>query len=121
VAVARRLIGPDRILGVSVATADEARQAEAEGADYLGVSPIFATPTKPDTPEATGLSGLARVRAATRLPLVGIGGLNAGNAAAVLAAGADGIAVVSAIMSADDPHSAAGELRAIVERARGTR
>jgi thiamine-phosphate pyrophosphorylase len=118
VAVARRLLGPDHLLGVSVSTADEARAAEAAGADYLGVSPIFPTPTKSDTPAATGLAGLARIRAATRLPLVGIGGLNAGNAADVLGAGADGIAVVSAILSADDPRAAASELRAIVERAR---
>ncbi len=116
---ARRLIGSDRILGVSVSSVEEARAAEAQGADYLGVSPIFPTPTKTDAPQPTGLEGLARIRRATRLPLVGIGGVNEHNAAEVVGAGADGIAVVSAIMSADDPRAAAGELRAVIAGARG--
>lgn len=106
----RRLAGPACCIGVSVGSLDEARRAEAAGADYLGVSPVFATPTKPDAPAATGLEGLARIRAATRLPLVAIGGLHAGNCAAVRAAGADGIAVVSAIMAAADPAAAARRL-----------
>lgn len=109
--IARRLLGPKRLLGVSVSDPEEARRAEAEGADYLGVSPVFDTPTKRDTPRATGLGGLRRIRAATALPLVAIGGLSAANAAAVMAAGADGIAVVSALMSAPDPRVAARELR----------
>jgi len=109
--IARRVLGPKRLLGVSVSDPEEARRAEAEGADYLGVSPVFDTPTKRDTPRATGLDGLRRIRAATALPLVAIGGLSAANAAAVMAAGADGIAVVSALMSAPDPRVAARELR----------
>ncbi len=114
-ATARRLLGEDRLLGVSVSTVDEALAAEDDGADYLGISPIYATPTKTDTPTPVGLTGLAALRAATRLPLVAIGGLHAGNLAPVLASGADGIAVVSAIMAADDPAAAATELRAEID------
>ena len=87
------------------------REGAAEGLEeYLGVSPVFDTPTNRDTPRAAGLEGLRRIRAATRLPLVAIGGIHAGNAAAVRAAGADGLAVVSAIMSAPDPAAAARQL-----------
>jgi thiamine-phosphate pyrophosphorylase len=114
----RRLVGPSSIIGVSVSTPQEAEQAEAEGADYLGISPVFVTPTKSDTPDATGLEGLRAIRRATRLPLVAIGGIHAGNAAGVVAAGADGVAVVSAIMSAQDPEGAARALLGEVERGR---
>ena len=117
---ARRLLGDDRLLGVSVSTVEEARRAEAAGADYLGISPIYATPTKTDTPTPVGLTGLASLRATTRLPLVAIGGLHAGNLLPVLASGADGIAVVSAIMAADDPAAAARDLRAEIDRGRET-
>lgn len=109
-AAVRRLAPPGFRIGVSVSTVAEACAAEADGADYLGVSPVFDTPTKRDTPRAAGLEGLRRIRAATRLPLVAIGGIHAGNAAAVRAAGADGLAVVSAIMSAPDPAAAARQL-----------
>ena len=116
VATARRILGGDRLLGVSVSTVEEARHAEADGADYLGVSPVYATPTKTDAPSPVGLRGLAAMRGATRLPLVAIGGLCADNLSPVLEAGADGIAVVSAIMAADDPGAAARELRARIDR-----
>ncbi len=118
-AEARRLAGAAFTIGVSVGSAAEARRAESEGADYLGVSPLFATPTKPDAPPATGLEGLRAIRAATRLPLVAIGGLHAGNAAEALRAGADGVAVVSAIMAADDPEAAAAALALACARAGG--
>jgi thiamine-phosphate pyrophosphorylase len=118
VTTARRLLGKGRLLGVSVSTVEEARRAEAGGADYLGVSPIYATPTKTDAPSAVGLPGLAAIRAATRLPLVAIGGLHADNLSPVIESGADGIAVVSAIMAADDPGAAARELRACIDRGR---
>lgn len=119
--IARRLLGPDRLLGVSVSTPEEARQAERAGAVYLGVSPIFVTPTKWDTPAATGLDGLRAIRAVTALPLVAIGGLSAANAGEVVAAGADGIAVVSALMAATDPREAARTLRrAIAGHVKGT-
>jgi thiamine-phosphate pyrophosphorylase len=114
----RRRVGAERLIGVSVSTVAEAIQAARDGADYLGVSPVFATPTKPDAPAAAGLDGLRAIRAAVQLPLVAIGGIHAGNAAAVRAAGADGIAVVSAILTATDPCAAAQALRAACESPR---
>ncbi|MBU4459985.1 MAG: thiamine phosphate synthase [Verrucomicrobia bacterium] len=107
---ARRLGGPGWIVGVSVGTEAEAVAAERAGADYLGISPVFATPTKPDAPEPAGLAGLQRIRRVVRLPLVAIGGIHAGNAADVIRAGADGVAVVSAVMAASDPRAATAAL-----------
>ena len=118
-ALARRLAGPDFLIGVSVGSPAEATQAEREGADYLGVGPVFDTPTKTDAPAATGLAGLRAIRAATRLPLVAIGGIHAGNAAEIIRAGADGVDVVSAIMAAPDPRAAARALAAAVFAGRG--
>ena len=117
-AVARRLLGAEPLLGVSVSTPAEARRATDEGADYLGVSPVFDTPTKRDTPTATGLAGLSAIRAVTPLPLIAIGGLNVGNVGSVMAAGADGIAVVSALMGAEDPAAAARALLLAMGRGR---
>lgn len=117
-AAVRRIAGPDLIVGVSVSTPAEALMAERDGADYLGVSPVFDTPTKTDTPRATGLDGLCRIRLAVRLPLVAIGGIHAGNAEAAMRAGADGVAVVSAIMAAPDPQAAAKAIAAAVWRGR---
>ncbi len=107
---ARSLAPTGFLVGISVSTPREARQAMTAGADYLGVSPVFDTQTKRDTPAAAGLEGLARIRAVTALPLVAIGGLDTGNSSAVVQAGADGIAVVSAIMASDDPKRAAKDL-----------
>ncbi len=118
IAMARKILGPDKIIGISAESVDDAVAAEKAGADYLGVSPIYATPTKTDTAAALGLAGLRRVREAVDLPLVGIGGLNAKNAAAAIRHGADGVAVVSAIVSADDPEKAARELFQIVSGVR---
>lgn len=115
---ARRLMGPDAIIGLSVETMAQVREAEGWDVDYLGVSPIFSTSTKTDTGAPWGLEGLRRLREATRHKLVGIGALNAANAAEVVQAGADGIAVVSAICSADSPAEAASLLRAEVLKAR---
>jgi thiamine-phosphate pyrophosphorylase len=117
--LARQLVGHDLIIGVSVSTPEEARRATREGANYLGVSPVFDTPTKVDTPKATGLAGLAAIRAATDLPLIAIGGISLSKVAVVVAGGADGIAVVSAIMAAEDPEMAARALRLTLDRARG--
>lgn len=120
-ALARRLLGKGKLLGVSVGSPEEARRAIADGADYLGASPIFATPTKPDAPTPLGIDGMRALTAATRVPIVAIGGINAGNAAAIIAAGASGIAVVSAIVAARDVEAAARELREIVNGAKGRR
>ncbi len=116
--LARKLIGPERILGVSVSTVKEALQAEQDGADYISASPVFSTPTKPDAPQPTGLEGLRAIVATVRQPVVAIGGINASNAAQVIRAGAGGVAVVSAIVAAEDVESAARELRAVVEAAK---
>ena len=115
--LARKLMGPKAIIGLSVETWEDVAYALTLDVDYLGVSPIFQTPTKTDTRGQWGLEGLRRIRAATRLPLVGIGGLNASNAADVIRAGADSIAVVSAICAADDPLKATRELNRIIHSA----
>ncbi|WP_298931871.1 thiamine phosphate synthase [uncultured Ramlibacter sp.] len=104
---ARRLLPPGVFIGWSVETAQDVERSAAMPVDYLGVSPVFATPTKTDTKTPWGLEGLRRVRAASGLPLVAIGGIHPGNAADVLRAGADGLAVVSALCAADDPRAAA--------------
>jgi len=115
-AEARRLVGPGVLLGVSVATPEEARRALADGADYVSVSPVFLTPTKPDAEVAVGLEGVARIRKAVPdAAVLAIGGIDARNARAVVAAGADGVAVVSAIMAAMDPQAAAAAIRGEVE------
>ena len=118
---ARRLLGTDVIIGLSVGTLEEAKAVEELDADYLGVSPVFLTPTKTDTGAAWGIEGLQALRACSRHCLVAIGGINLTNAAEVMAAGADGIAVVSAICAATDPRYAARQLRAIVEKCRRQR
>ncbi len=118
VAVARRILGDGKILGASVFTPEEARQAEGEGANYLGLSPIFTTPTKPELTEQIGLEGISRIRAAVAIPLVGIGGLNESNAFEGIRAGLDGVAVVSAICSRPDPRAAAEAIKTEIRRAR---
>jgi thiamine-phosphate pyrophosphorylase len=110
---ARGRLGPERILGVSVGSAEEAWVAEMAGADYLGVT-VRATATKPEA-VAIGLDGLREVAGATALPVVGIGGIDARNARDVLAAGAAGIAVIGAVAAADDPVEAVRALRALVD------
>ena len=111
IADARRLVGNRMIIGISAESVADAIRAEAEGADYIGASPVFTTPTKTDTAPPLGLDGLRAIRRAVQLPLVAIGGIDANNAAQVLRAGADGLAVVSAIVSAPCPRTAAAALR----------
>ena len=111
IADARRLVGNRMIIGISAESVADAIRAEAEGADYIGASPVFTTPTKTDTAPPLGLDGLRAIRRAVQLPLVAISGINADNAAQVLRAGADGLAVVSAIVSAPCPRTAAAGLR----------
>lgn len=91
---ARMIVGPDLILGVSVRTPREAAQAERDGADYVAANGVFSTPTKTDLDSPLGLEGVRRIRAATSLPLVAIGGISSENAVEVLAAGADCLAGV---------------------------
>lgn len=105
--LARRIAGDGFIIGVSAETVEEARQAEAAGADYLGVGPMFATHTKPDAGTPVGPARLHAIKQAVRIPVFGIGGIIPENAPAVLHAGADGICVISAIVGASDPTAAA--------------
>ncbi len=100
--LARKLLGPDRILGVSAGNLQEATAAVASGADYLGVGPIYATRGKADAGDPIGLSLLKELAARYVIPLVAIGGINANNAGAVVQAGAAGIAVITAVVNAED-------------------
>jgi len=117
-AMARALMGPSAIVGLSVERWEDVEEAEVLDCDYIGVSPVFDTPTKTDTKGAWGLDGLARIKAFSRHPLVAIGGLNASNTADVVKAGADCVAVVSAICAAPDPEAASRELSEIIAGAR---
>ncbi len=112
--MARSLMGPDKIVGLSVETWEDVEKAQDIDCDYIGVSPVFATPTKTDTKGAWGLEGLARISAFSRHRLVAIGGINLSNAAQVIAAGADCLAVVSGICSAPDPESTSRELANLI-------
>jgi thiamine-phosphate pyrophosphorylase len=111
--IVRKLMGPMAIIGLSVETWADVEECQMLDVDYIGVSPIFPTPTKTDTKGAWGLEGLAKIKAFSRHPLVAIGGINESNAKDVIAAGADCIAFVSAICAATDPASAAGKLNNI--------
>lgn len=121
VPAARELLGPDAVLGKSTSTVAEAREAEREDADYLGVGAVYGTGSKdvPDDEADFGPERVAEIVEAVEIPVVGIGGIDASNAAAVAEAGAVGVAVISAITRADDPAAATRELREAVERGRG--
>ncbi|MFM9332257.1 thiamine phosphate synthase [Paenibacillus mesotrionivorans] len=111
----RRLIGPDRFVGVSAGSWEEACWALEQEADYLGVGPVYGTPTKPDAGDAIGFELLGRLKAeCSGIPRVGIGGINRSNAGLVTKAGADGIAVVSAITRSSNPQEAAAELKRLI-------
>ncbi|WP_136796831.1 thiamine phosphate synthase [Desulfosediminicola ganghwensis] len=107
---ARSLLGGQKIIGISAESLADARRAELEGADYIGISPVFATATKADIAKPLGLGGVRIIRDNVQLPLVGIGGISAANAADVIQHGADGVAVVSAIIAAESPEASAREL-----------
>jgi len=113
--LARRLLPLDRLLGASVRTVEQARQAAAEGADYLAVGSMYPSPSKPSAP-VRGLEPLRQIKAEVPLPLVAIGGINEANVGEVIAAGADGVAVVSAVLGADDIEAAARRLAARLEK-----
>ena len=112
---ARKLMGEKAIIGLSVETWEDVESVEKLDVNYIGVSPVFATPTKTDTKEPWGLAGLRKIRAFSRHILVAIGGINISNAQAVAEAGADCLAVVSAVCSADDPVAAAVKLKNIMD------
>jgi len=107
---AREILGKNRIIGISVATPEEAEAAEKGGADYVGAGPIFATLSKKDLGPLLGLEGLRRIRKKVKIPILAVGGISAANAADAIAAGADGVAVISAITAAPNSKKAAAQI-----------
>jgi len=116
--VARKILGPDKIIGLSVENKTDALWANKLDIDYIGISPVFSTPTKIDTAPALGLEGSRLINSISKHPSVGIGGIHLQNAASIIASGSDGISVVSAIMMAKDPFRAAQELKQIILKAK---
>jgi thiamine-phosphate pyrophosphorylase len=117
VAVARQLLGPDAIVGATARNPDAARARVAEGADYLGVGPTYATTTKAGLPDPLGPGAVGLVAAAVDVPVIAISGITLDRVAEVLAAGVHGIAVVAAISRAIDPGQATADLLAAIEAA----
>ena len=119
VAVARKHLRPGMVLGASAGTVEEAITAERDGADYLGVGAVYeARGSKADAGPPGGPERVARVRAAVRIPIVGIGGIKAENAAPVIAAGADGVAVITGVVAAPDIATAARRFVGVVQAAK---
>ena len=112
--VARKLLGPDKIIGLSVENFEDLEVANGLDVDYVGISPVYGTPTKTDTAEPFGLEGLRKAVELSAHPTVAIGGMNASTIGAVMGVGTDGVAVVSAICSAPSPQEAAKELKRVV-------
>ncbi len=112
---ARRLLGPDRLLGVSARSVEEAVRAQRDGADYIGFGPVFSTTTKEDAGAPSGLDELRRASRAVAIPVVAIGGITPHNAGLVRAAGAAGVAVISAVVGASDIAEATRTLRRAIE------
>ncbi|MEW6114380.1 MAG: thiamine phosphate synthase [Thermodesulfobacteriota bacterium] len=119
--VARKILGPDKIIGISINTPDHINEETVRLANYLAVSPVFFTGTKENITTPWELEGVKLARSLTDLPLVGIGGINRQNAADVIMAGIDCVAVVSAIVSADNPEEATRDLKYQVQTAKRTR
>jgi thiamine-phosphate pyrophosphorylase len=112
--VVRKIMGEKAIIGLSVETWEDVVASQKLDVSYVGISPVFATPTKTDTKGAWGLEGLARIRAFSRHPLVAIGGINESNVREIVVAGVECIAVVSAICAAPDPEAVASRLNKII-------
>lgn len=113
---ARSLMGYESIIGISVENMDQVYEAISTDVDYISISPLFLTPTKPEADKEWGIEGLQKVRKLTSKYIVAIGGINESNAESAIAAGADGLAVVSAICSSRDPEDAARKLRTIINQ-----
>jgi len=116
--IVREMLGPDRIIGISINTYDQLWRASRTDVDYLSISPVFPTTTKTDIKEPFGLEGLIKSRTMTDKPLITIGGINRDNLADIMATGMDGVALVSAVCSADSPTDAARELIRIIRENR---
>ena len=115
---ARELLGDDKLIGISVHDVKEAKEAESRGADYVSVGSIFRTSTKQDAQHGRGLDAVLMVKGAVDIPVMAIGGINRGNIQDVIRAGADGVAVVSAVVSQKDISAAAHELRDMILKVR---
>lgn len=118
VSTARQLTPPGFIIGVSVGTTEEAREAEYEGADYVALSPVFSTTSKGDAGPGRGLELLREIRREVAIPVIAIGGVNRQNLREVLLAGADGVAVISAVVACPDITLAARELKGLIKKYR---
>ncbi len=115
---ARALLGSDKIIGLSVESLGEVAQANELDVDYIGISPLHATPTKSDTAQPFGYQGCSEAVRQSSHPTVAIGGINLSNVAQTMACGVDGVAVVSAIICAEDPQQAAAQLRCEIEKSK---
>ncbi|MBR9798370.1 MAG: thiamine phosphate synthase [Gammaproteobacteria bacterium] len=109
---ARRRLGEDALIGLSVQTLEQLKAVDVERIDYLGLGPVYATPTKPDHAAPLGIEGLTQLVRSSPLPTVAIGGISLANAGEVMTSGTDGLAVVSALCSAEDPAEAAQQFLA---------
>jgi len=115
---ARKLLGNDKLIGISTHSLEQAMAAEAAGADYIGFGPVFKTSTK-DAGTTQGIRSLAVVRNSIAIPVIAIGGINQANVEFVLRAGADGAAVISAVLSTGDVQRASEEMLRIMKKAGG--
>lgn len=119
IAEARKKMSYNKVIGVSASNLNEALLAVEAGADYLGVGPIFPTPSKEDAAEPIGLKGLTKIRNQVNIPIVAIGGINLKNVVDVIRAGADGVAIISAVAGVEDMEKATFELLEKIKKAKG--
>ncbi len=117
VEMARKIMGK-KIIGASAHSVEEAMDKERKGANYIAVSPVFSTPTKPDAGTPLGLEGIRKIKEAVKIPVIAIGGINKNNVVEVIKSGADGVAVVSAIVCSEDPKKTAKEMRDLIKSAK---
>lgn len=115
---ARKIVGGTMLIGLSTHSVEEAVLAEKCGADYIGAGPVYSTVTKQDTSPIIGTKGVFEIRKAVGIPIVGIGGIHENNASEVIKSGADGVAVVSAIIASDNPCRAASDLTTAIQKGR---
>lgn len=113
---ARRMLGKQKIIGITVHNIEEAKEAERMGADYLGISPVFSTSTKPDAGKPSGVELIRKIKKEISIPVVAIGGINLKNASEVVAAGSDGLCAISAVVAS---HDVASEIKKFQELFRG--
>ena len=113
---ARKIIGSEKIIGLSAHTMDEASEAEKKEVDYIGVGTVYPTSSKSDIRGIIGTDGLRDIRNKINIPVVAIGGISSVNAASVMATGVNGVAIIAAIMCADSPRQAAQEIKSVIEK-----